>query len=363
MTRRRLRERKSTTQTVILFLSLNQASPANLHLIRGHHYIGTWLRNLRKNPGVEQGNPTNAWGVGQLEDLQSTLSRVPNLWAAALIPPDWQAPEGVPEVWTRLLELEILPAIAAEEERKRNAEERRRALTQWREENKRAELAYRRGESTEKFTDTEDIHFLQAPLADFLCDQWRADDYTGARMATRLKTLGLCTIGQLIQLTDEEIAYLFKQACDEEFISDTWWKRSLREWLYENGRLLRPVILADELHQEHPIPQAVLQRREERAAVMTHGVWTQGDQHMLTHFDALRVRLDDIEISVRTANCLQNLGVEYIWQLCQWTEARLLKTRNFGRKSLIEIRDILAELGLELGLTFSQKSINLLKAP
>ncbi|KKW31736.1 MAG: hypothetical protein UY76_C0051G0001, partial [Candidatus Uhrbacteria bacterium GW2011_GWA2_52_8d] len=87
----------------------------------GDHYIGTWLRDLRATPGVEQGNPTNAWGVGQLEDLQSTLSRVPNLWAAALIPPDWQAPEGVPEVWTRLLEDEILPAIEAEEERKRLA--------------------------------------------------------------------------------------------------------------------------------------------------------------------------------------------------------------------------------------------------
>ena len=49
-------------------------------------------------------------------------------------------------------------------------------------------------------------------------------------------------------------------------------------------------------------------------------------------------------------NCLQNAGIEYIWQLVEKTEAEMLKTKNFGRKSLNEIKEILSELGLSLGM-------------
>jgi DNA-directed RNA polymerase subunit alpha len=61
-------------------------------------------------------------------------------------------------------------------------------------------------------------------------------------------------------------------------------------------------------------------------------------------------RVDELELSVRSANCLQNAGIEYIWQLVERTEAEMLKTKNFGRKSLNEIKDILSELGLALGM-------------
>ena len=61
-------------------------------------------------------------------------------------------------------------------------------------------------------------------------------------------------------------------------------------------------------------------------------------------------RVDELELSVRSANCLQNAGIEYIWQLVEKTEAEMLKTKNFGRKSLNEIKDILSELGLALGM-------------
>ena len=49
---------------------------------------------------------------------------------------------------------------------------------------------------------------------------------------------------------------------------------------------------------------------------------------------------------VRSANCLQNANIRYIGELVQKTEAEMLKTKNFGRKSLKEIKEILAEMGL-----------------
>ncbi|MBN1335577.1 MAG: DNA-directed RNA polymerase subunit alpha [Deltaproteobacteria bacterium] len=66
--------------------------------------------------------------------------------------------------------------------------------------------------------------------------------------------------------------------------------------------------------------------------------------------DNLFKRVDELELSVRAANCLQNAGIEYIYQLVERTETEMLKTKNFGRKSLNEIKEILAELGLSLGM-------------
>ena len=61
-------------------------------------------------------------------------------------------------------------------------------------------------------------------------------------------------------------------------------------------------------------------------------------------------RVDELELSVRSQNCLQNAGIEHIYQLVEKTEAEMLKTKNFGRKSLNEIKEILADLGLSLGM-------------
>jgi DNA-directed RNA polymerase subunit alpha len=60
--------------------------------------------------------------------------------------------------------------------------------------------------------------------------------------------------------------------------------------------------------------------------------------------------VDELELSVRSANCLQNANIKYIYELVQRTEAEMLKTKNFGRKSLNEIKDILVEMGLSLGM-------------
>lgn len=60
--------------------------------------------------------------------------------------------------------------------------------------------------------------------------------------------------------------------------------------------------------------------------------------------------VDELELSVRSANCLQNAGIKYIGELVQRTEAEMLKTKNFGRKSLNEIKEILSEMGLSFGM-------------
>jgi len=60
--------------------------------------------------------------------------------------------------------------------------------------------------------------------------------------------------------------------------------------------------------------------------------------------------VDELELSVRSANCLQNANIRYIGDLVQRTESEMLKTKNFGRKSLKEIKEILNEMGLSLGM-------------
>jgi DNA-directed RNA polymerase subunit alpha len=60
--------------------------------------------------------------------------------------------------------------------------------------------------------------------------------------------------------------------------------------------------------------------------------------------------VDELELSVRSANCLQNANIKYIGELVQRSEAEMLKTKNFGRKSLKEIKEILATMGLSLGM-------------
>jgi DNA-directed RNA polymerase subunit alpha len=60
--------------------------------------------------------------------------------------------------------------------------------------------------------------------------------------------------------------------------------------------------------------------------------------------------VDDLELSVRSANCLKNANIRYIGELVVRSEAEMLKTKNFGRKSLNEIKEILTEMGLGLGM-------------
>jgi DNA-directed RNA polymerase subunit alpha len=66
--------------------------------------------------------------------------------------------------------------------------------------------------------------------------------------------------------------------------------------------------------------------------------------------DSLLRPVDELELSVRSQNCLQNANIKYIGDLVQKTESEMLKTKNFGRKSLKEIKDLLSNLDFELGM-------------
>jgi DNA-directed RNA polymerase subunit alpha len=67
-------------------------------------------------------------------------------------------------------------------------------------------------------------------------------------------------------------------------------------------------------------------------------------------YDNLKRSVEELELSVRSYNCLKNADIKTIGQLVQKTEAEMLKTKNFGRKSLNEIKEILSEMGLSFGM-------------
>jgi DNA-directed RNA polymerase subunit alpha len=77
----------------------------------------------------------------------------------------------------------------------------------------------------------------------------------------------------------------------------------------------------------------------------------------------LNMSVNEIELSVRAANCLNNANITTVGQLGQKTEAEMLKYRNFGKKSLNEIKDKLTQLGLSLGMKFEAGLIDLPAEP
>ncbi len=73
----------------------------------------------------------------------------------------------------------------------------------------------------------------------------------------------------------------------------------------------------------------------------------------------LNMSVNEIELSVRAANCLNNANITTVGQLAQKTEAEMLKYRNFGKKSLNEIKEKLQQLGLSLGMKFEPGLIDM----
>jgi DNA-directed RNA polymerase subunit alpha len=74
------------------------------------------------------------------------------------------------------------------------------------------------------------------------------------------------------------------------------------------------------------------------------------DQDREVWAEKLSKSVDEMELSVRSYNCLKNANIRTIGELVQKSETEMLKTKNFGRKSLNEIKEILAEMGLSLGM-------------
>jgi DNA-directed RNA polymerase subunit alpha len=78
------------------------------------------------------------------------------------------------------------------------------------------------------------------------------------------------------------------------------------------------------------------------------------DGRGLMRNDNLNRSVEELELSVRSYNCLKNANIQTIGELVQKTEAEMLKTKNFGRKSLNEIKEILAQMGLSLGMKIDE---------
>ena len=78
--------------------------------------------------------------------------------------------------------------------------------------------------------------------------------------------------------------------------------------------------------------------------------------------DNLFRNVDELELSVRASNCLKTANIRTIADLVQKTEAELLKTKNFGKKSLNEIKTILGEMGLSLGMRLDPDELERLRS-
>ena len=77
---------------------------------------------------------------------------------------------------------------------------------------------------------------------------------------------------------------------------------------------------------------------------------------MQTENDHLKRGINELELSVRAVNCLKAIGVNTIKDLVQKTEPEMLKLKNFGKKSLSEIKKVLASMGLQFELKFDEDS-------
>jgi DNA-directed RNA polymerase subunit alpha len=90
-------------------------------------------------------------------------------------------------------------------------------------------------------------------------------------------------------------------------------------------------------------------------------VVTKREIPFMTQVDILSKPIEHLELSVRSNNCLRSAGIEKIYELVQKTEEELLKTKNFGRKSLSEIKETLSNLGLGLNLDLHPKLLEKMK--
>jgi DNA-directed RNA polymerase subunit alpha len=108
-------------------------------------------------------------------------------------------------------------------------------------------------------------------------------------------------------------------------------------------------ILQDQLQLFVHFDEAAISRVTQMpTGVATAAIEAQTDANQLNRY--LLKKVDELELSVRSANCLKNDNIIYIGDLVQKTEAEMLRTPNFGRKSLNEIKEVLSSMGLRLGM-------------
>jgi len=107
-------------------------------------------------------------------------------------------------------------------------------------------------------------------------------------------------------------------------------------------------ILQDQLQLFVHFDDSLVQHVPSHGHGMPTQAETEADANQLNRY--LLKKVDELELSVRSANCLKNDNIIYIGDLVQKTEAEMLRTPNFGRKSLNEIKEVLSSMGLRLGM-------------
>jgi DNA-directed RNA polymerase subunit alpha len=107
-------------------------------------------------------------------------------------------------------------------------------------------------------------------------------------------------------------------------------------------------ILQDQLQLFVHFDEGQVRPAPQMAGTAVSPAEAQADTNQLNRY--LLKKVDELELSVRSANCLKNDNIIYIGDLVQKTEAEMLRTPNFGRKSLNEIKEVLASMGLRLGM-------------
>lgn len=128
---------------------------------------------------------------------------------------------------------------------------------------------------------------------------------------------------------------------------DTDYERLVIE-LWTNGTVTpdRAIALGAKLLRDH---LAIFVDIEEEPEVIPE----EPDQDFTAFYAHLNRSVDELELSVRSYNCLKNANIRTIRDLVQKSESEMLKTKNFGKKSLMEIREVLAEMGLTLDMDLS----------
>jgi hypothetical protein len=133
-----------------------------------------------------------------------------------------------------------------------------------------------------------------------------------------LKNEGIRLIGQFAKMDEDELLRI-----------PNFGRKSLNE--------LKEILAQNGLHLGLAVPDCL----------------PEGIDGLSRQANKLLERIDELELSVRSANCLKNDGINYVGELVQKSEAELLRTSNFGRKSLNEIKELLAQSGLHLGMDLS----------
>jgi Bacterial RNA polymerase, alpha chain C terminal domain/Pentapeptide repeats (8 copies) len=126
--------------------------------------------------------------------------------------------------------------------------------------------------------------------------------------------------------------------------------QNLGGWDLSKAKFVNARLTETELRSALVDPEEIIEAVDWEEANLDDSVRMAAKMAAKAKLSRLSRRVQDLQWSVRTANCLKNQEIEYLGDLVKRSEAELLRTQDFGRKSLNEVKEVLAELGLHLGM-------------